>query len=71
MIDSIGVHDETCAIFSKKSHLLFKIFSRACSLFIKIKLKGNTMLIDEKLKKQVAQKTVEFIAREDGTALDS
>lgn len=29
------------------------------------------MLIDEDLKKKVAQKTVEFIAREDGTALDS
>lgn len=29
------------------------------------------MLIDEKLKKQVAPKIIEFIAREDGTALDS
>ncbi len=29
------------------------------------------MLIDEKLKKQVTPKTLEFIAREDGTALDS
>ncbi len=29
------------------------------------------MLIDEKLKKRIAKKTVEFIAREDGTALDS
>lgn len=29
------------------------------------------ILIDENLKKQVSQKTVEFIAREDGTALDS
>lgn len=29
------------------------------------------ILIDEDLKKRVAQKTVEFLAREDGTALDS